>query len=35
MWNLKRNYTNEVSYKTKTDLQNKVIIVRGNDGGEK
>ena len=35
MWNLKRNYTNKVICKTKTDLQNKVIIVRGKDWGEK
>ena len=33
MWNLKRNYTNELIYKTErlTDLENKIMAARGKD----
>ena len=32
MWNLKRNDTNELSYKTETDLENELIVARGREG---
>ena len=37
MWNLKRNDTNEITYKTEkdTDLENKPMVVGwGKDGGK-
>ena len=35
MWNLKRNHTNELIYKTErlTDLENKLMVARGILGG--
>ena len=32
MWNLKRNDTNELNYKTETDLENKLKVAREKDG---
>ena len=35
VWNLKRNHTNELIYKTErlTDLENKLMVARGILGG--
>ena len=33
MWNLKRNDTNELNYKTERDSKNKLMVARGKDGG--
>ena len=37
MWNLKRNDTNEFTYKTErlTDLENELMVARGKDGGKR
>ena len=37
VWNIKRNDTNEVAYKTDrvTDLENEFMVAQGNDGGKK
>ena len=32
MWNVKRNYTNELIYET--DLKNELMVVRGEEQGE-
>ena len=34
-WNLKRNYTNELTYETErdSDLENEFTVARGKDGG--
>ena len=36
VWNIKRNDTNEVAYKTDTvtDLENEFMVAWGNDGGK-
>ena len=34
IWNLKRNDTNELNYKTETDLENKLRVAREKDGGK-
>ena len=34
MWYLKKNDTNELIYKTKTDLQKKFIVAGGMEGRE-
>ena len=36
MWNLKKNYTNELIYKTETDLtdlENELMVTGGRGGG--
>ena len=33
MWNLKRNETNELIYKTETDLRKDLMVARGNVRG--
>ena len=38
MWNLKRNYTNELTYKTErnsTDLENELMVAREKGWGKK
>ena len=36
MWNLKKNDTNELIYKTEidSDIENKVMVTKGESGGE-
>ena len=35
MWNLKKNDTNEHIYKTEIDSQNKLMVTKGERGGDK
>ena len=32
MWNLKKNDTNELIYKTETDTENKLMVTKGENG---
>ena len=36
MWNLKKNYKDEYTYKTNrlTDMENKLMVTKGERGGE-
>ena len=35
MWTLKRNDTNELTYKTETDFENELLVARGKDWEKK
>ena len=32
LWNRKKNDTNELIYKTETDIENKVMVIKGERG---
>ena len=34
MWNLKRNYKNELTYQTETVLENDLMVARGKEVGK-
>ena len=35
LWNLKRNYINELTYKIETDLENEFMVASGEGKGER